>query len=623
MSTKTNTGNATVASLEEELGLMIYNRDWGGICEMIQLYQRRQQQQQEGEAEECHHHHQQQQRRAEDYTDDTGASNDNTRGMNEMKRILLSDDHLPYEIFLRECMIKDSGESAKALLLMLVALGGKDYVMRGNFYLGNCDNGDHIYGTLLRLAIRTDSCVEVVSCLIDANVGGQDFDALLLSDWWLPHKLLIETKDRELGRALFLKLVALGGRDYVMSGNFYLGLVWGDGREEFGTLLHLTIKCDSCTEVILRLIDVGGRDLILEKTEQYGWNSLHWACYKNMSIQVVKKFIEVGGGRDLVWEKTREGSGGSTALVVAAGSASVDVVKELIEVGGGRDIVCEKDRYGDTALHSACQSNESIDVLKLLIEYGGGDIITQVDIQHKTPLQLLITASWDGGEEQKRAKIVEKASFLINKGIELQIGGEYSIGGLFNKITGVVRDEIYRYWDDKVLPTLELVMNQHRNRPLPILQALIVNEAPIRTIKNAVNAFTDSINVADSCNQYPIDIAVSCGLSWDDGLEAIVEAFASAQQTTPFNVCTKHGVQWENGTRIMLENSNVDVLETVDTSTGLYPFMTAAVARRRNGGEQENCCYDLDSIFHLIWSRPMVVKPFSIEIEFSRKRKRC
>ncbi len=47
------------------------------------------------------------------------------------------------------------------------------------------------------------------------------------------------------------------------------------------------------------------------------------------------------------------------------------------------------------------------------------------------------------------------------------------------------------------------------------------------------------------------------------------------------------------------------VLENVDTLTGLYPFMTAAV-----GGENDG--YDFDSVFQLIKSSPLLVKQFSI-----------
>ncbi len=436
-----------------------------------------------------------------------------------------------------------------------------------------------------------------------------------------------------------LERIRAGGRDFVWEKKIYHGY----------TALHLACATNASIVIVKMLIEVGGGQDFVRETDSCHMTSLHVACQNNASIDVVKGLIEVGGRRDFVLQKDRYGY---TALHTACQyNASIDVVKELIEAGGGRDFVWEKDEHDRTALHVACiQRNTSIDVLKMLIEYGGGDIITQVSNRHKTPLQFLITESSPYGddEEEKRAKI-EKASFLINKGIELQIGGEYSFGGLFNNNTNEeeVQDEeiddeedwdesdeedwddieedqgIYKYWDDNVLPTLEQVMVQPRNRPLPILQALIVNKAPPRIIKSAVNTFAESISTRDSFgNKYPIDIAINHNLSWDEGMNEIIGTFATAQQTTPFNICTKHGVQWENGTKIILENDdNVDILEAADTSTGLFPFMVAAVGRC---GNEPNYAYDFDSIFQLIKSRPLVVRQMKIgeEKQLSGKRKR-
>ncbi len=408
----------------------------------------------------------------------------------------------------------------------------------------------------------------------------------------LTSDLLKNASDEEI-----LEHIKVGGHDFV----------WEKERFSGRTSLHVACSNNASIKVVKELIEVGGgRDFVWEKEDRNGWTALHVACENNASIDVVKMLIKEGGGRDIVWEADKVGR--TPLHFVCLKNAPVDVVKELIEAGGGRDIVWEKDEDDSTALHLACYFNASIDGVKVLIEYGGGDIITQINNWNETPLQVLITDYWSRDEERKRAGI-EKASFLINKGIELQIGGEYSIGGIFNNNTNEeeVRDGIYKYWDDRVLPTLEQVMAQPHNRHLPILQALIVNKAPPRVIKSAINTFTDSINTRDSFDKYPIDVAVEHGLSWDDGMEKIVGAFALAQQTTPLNVCIKHGVQWENGTKIVLENDdNVDILEIADTSTALYPFMAAAVGH-------SNTMYDIDSIFHLIKLRPLLVKQFSAE----------
>merc|ERR1719242_1307637 len=120
-------------------------------------------------------------------------------------------------------------------------------------------------------------------------------------------------------------------------------------------------------------------------------------------------------------------------------------------------------------------------------------------------------------------------------------------------------------------------MTEPHNHQLPILQALIVHKAPKIIIESTIDSFPHSINTQDSFGKLPIDVAVCHGFAWDGGLQDIVDAFASSQQRTTLHVCAKHGVQWENGTKEMLEGNALDVVERMDDSTGLYLFMTAAL----------------------------------------------
>ena len=69
---------------------------------------------------------------------------------------------------------------------------------------------------------------------------------------------------------------------------------------------------------------------------------------------------------------------------------------------------------------------------------------------------------------------------------------------------------------------------------------------------------------------------------------------------------------------MMESNDDVDDIESLDVSTGLFPFMAAAVGN--------NCIYDLDSLLHLIKLRPLLVQQYIVdgrEELFSRKQKRC
>ena len=249
----------------------------------------------------------------------------------------------------------------------------------------------------------------------------------------------------------------------------------------------------------------------------------------------------------------------------------------------------------------------SIDIVDLLIRHGGEDLLMQVDNKNMTILHSFITNKFYGyfARIHRRRTIIERISLLINRSIELQVGGEYSIGGLFNPNTNQqVQDEIYDCWHEFVFPALDLVM---ANEQQPILQALIIHKAPPRIIKDLIDRSAHVINIVDSFDNYPIDVAVQHKLSWDDGMKQIVEAFTVVQQTTTLNLCARHGVQWENGIQKLLESSDIDEIDSVDASTSLYPFMVAAVG--------DNSSYDLDSVFHLIKSRPLLVQKYSVDSE--------
>ncbi len=157
---------------------------------------------------------------------------------------------------------------------------------------------------------------------------------ILTSKDRLPYTLLQE-KNSESAKELLSMLVALGGHDYVMRGDFYLGEKFRDNI--YGTILHVAVRYNSCKEVLLKIIEAGGgRDIVCKK-DTWDCTALHCACEFSASIDVVKLLIEVGGGRDYVWDKDYFGL---TALPVAcANNASIDVVKIFIEVEGGRDFV--------------------------------------------------------------------------------------------------------------------------------------------------------------------------------------------------------------------------------------------------------------------------------------------
>ncbi len=100
---------------------------------------------------------------------------------------------------------------------------------------------------------------------------------ILTSNNKLPYTLLMDMKEGDSGeqaKTLFFMLITLGGgKHYVMREDFYLGKEY----EEYGALLHVAIRCKSSMEVMEEVIEVGGgRDFVWERyVEDY--TTLHYA----------------------------------------------------------------------------------------------------------------------------------------------------------------------------------------------------------------------------------------------------------------------------------------------------------------------------------------------------------
>ena len=138
---------------------------------------------------------------------------------------------------------------------------------------------------------------------------------------------LLKKKNDEHAKALFSLLITLGGSDFVHRKFNFEMLDYDSNQQENHQqeiLLHAAIASNYCMEVVSKLIEIGGKDIVLAKDYAHGWNSLHFACMHNAPIDVVSKLIEVGE-RDLVATKNK--------------------------------LSCQD------PLHSACENNASIDVV--------------------------------------------------------------------------------------------------------------------------------------------------------------------------------------------------------------------------------------------------------------------
>jgi len=483
------------------------------------------------------------------------------------------DPYLDDDLVIKLLQSRDN-EEAKALLLLIIALGGQNFVMQRFEYVAH-PRFPRRSETLLHIAWRYNASLDVVSKLV--KVGGEALVREKNNQGWNPLHFACRYKA---SLDVVSLLIEVGGEALVRETN---NQGWNS--------LHFACRYKASLDVVLLLIEVGGEELVRE-TNNWGENSLHFACANNASIDVISKLVEVGG-EALVRKTTNKGS--NSLHIACRYNASLDVVSKLVEVGG-EALVKETDNRGDNALHCACTGatwayNNNMEeyallhetFLNIITQQGGAQILTQTNNEGKTPLQLLFIAydkqshDWRWRQQERKKtfwkRLSDYAVMLIKKGIELQVGGEYGIVGLFTSTSSQeVQYQIYfKTWDNIVIPALEqIIASLPHDQTLPILQALVINKAPPVIIKSAINLFTASINTRDSFGKYPIDVAACHGLAWDDGMKEVVE------------------------------RSDMDLLGRENPSTGLSPFMVAGVG-------EENTTYDVGTVFHLIKKTPLQV----------------
>lgn len=410
------------------------------------------------------------------------------------------------------------------------------------------------------------------------------------------------------------------------------------------SVLHYACKHNIPIEIISKLIEKGGRDLLFMKcTNNSNETALHYACKLGAdSLEIVNALINVGG-RELVMQKTHEGEtalfhairsgapmdvvsrlldegdddllfqtntiGQTVLFVVAWSSTSFDTLRELITLGG-KELVMAKSTsgFGVTVLDEICSDPDiPNDIISMLIDMGGKELILMtrggpiVRRQHFVS-NWIESVYMEDPDWRRLDNHIQKLALLFHKLVSPNGGDEedmyeFAIGYLYGDFDSPYLEP--EAWEEVWFPALQEVQQHHPNAPL--LHAAIIHESKPFAIKDFTTKFDDSIMlVKDSHNRYPIDVAVEKGLQWENGMKEIFDKFTSIQKETVQNkllVAIRHGVKWDQGIKYILEESKVHISKA-DKMTNLYPFMLAASGQK---------C-DLDSVFNLTKANPHLIK---------------
>ena len=174
---------------------------------------------------------------------------------------------------------------------------------------------------------------------------------------------------------VLLKLIEIGERELIVTKNK------NDGR----TALHYVCRNrTNSIHFITRLIEIGGWELIAMR-DLRGETALHHACKsRNLSIEVISKLIEIGRRKLVVMTNKR----GETSLhyLCRTKNITIDMISKLLEAGG-LEILLLANQSGKTVLHYACTNeNVSIDIISKLVELGGSNLVTMKDNYDRTAL---------------------------------------------------------------------------------------------------------------------------------------------------------------------------------------------------------------------------------------------
>ena len=229
--------------------------------------------------------------------------------------------------------------------------------------------------------------------------------------------------------------------------------------------------------------------------------------------------------------------------------APIYIIVLMVDIGG-EEMLSMTDNDGSCSLHHAVIAGSSVNLLMLITRIAGCQVLSGRDSRGKIPLHHCI----DRYNEPDLATF----KFLVKEGMLCEIGGKYGLGGIFigDKLGYSTFDFLIKRfsWGDAVVQALNEAV-----KGKPLLHGAIRNVTK-ENIEKIITKFPWSVSTYDNWGRLPIHVAAESGMTWDQGLEMIV-------------------------------NAKDEFIEAYDKKvTRLYPFLIAAAGNNN----------DLNTVYHLI-----------------------
>lgn len=318
-----------------------------------------------------------------------------------------------------------------------------------------------------------------------------------------------------------------------------------------------------------------------------GGTVLHRICTKPPApMELFKKVLQLYPEAVKVQEKVYS----ATPLHILSWTSQRTSAKvELLLKHMDPDDLNLRNRFGGTALHSACASQSSFDVIKMIVKKNPSILTARTyDYSHSA-----LTALW-----QSHLQSIQ-GHMQIARILEGEEVNERHFDRFWEKLVFLTREAF------KQSPSCPEDLDPESTRFG--LHGLLHLRGNLQTMKVAIKRHPEWAAVPDSDGNYPLHLIVERRPFRLKDVEVIGELLKAYPEAAgkrndfgdaPVSIAIRVRMAWEEGLRDIV-NTNTDVLGSIDSETGLYPFLLAASL----GGRVA-----VNTSYQLLCERPDLVK---------------
>eukprot|EP00529_Nitzschia_sp_RCC80_P018606 CAMPEP_0113475664 /NCGR_PEP_ID=MMETSP0014_2-20120614/19241_1 /TAXON_ID=2857 /ORGANISM="Nitzschia sp." /LENGTH=501 /DNA_ID=CAMNT_0000368599 /DNA_START=395 /DNA_END=1901 /DNA_ORIENTATION=+ /assembly_acc=CAM_ASM_000159 len=359
-----------------------------------------------------------------------------------------------------------------------------------------------------------------------------------------------------------------------------------------------------------------------------GSTVLHALCYATSTpISLLKFVVDAWPGALKVQEKRF----GSTPLHILVWSSqrSVSKVELLLDrIDDAKDTMVRNRVLGSTILHSACGNNVDLKVIQAIVNKHRPIVLAKTFDQHTAvyavwhshmnsiPGHMQIASilrgrdAWRDNDHFQRFWL--KIEYLAMEAFKLSPAcpGRNRSSSTTDDVVvyGKTKKQFQQRQQQQLagdVDSFDGCINIDTRRY--IFHGLLDLRAPLNALKVALKIHPEWASVPDADGNYPLHLVVKrrpFRVKDSELIRAIINAYPQAAQKKnnegdmPLHLAIKDRMVWEEGLSDIVE-ANVDILQTSDIKTGLYPFMLAAALDGRVA---------VNTTYQLLIKKPFLVK---------------